>query len=164
MQVELDSVDLQILELLQADARITMRALGAAVGLSGPAVTERVRRLEDRGIIRGYHAEVDPGLLGLSVVAFIALGAPYEEHVPGRFEAQIHEIQEVVECYRISGEDRYLVKVFAADIPALQEVLDRLRGFSRVRSAVVLNALKRQSTLRPPRSTRRQPVFHHGAD
>jgi Lrp/AsnC family transcriptional regulator, leucine-responsive regulatory protein len=164
MQAELDSVDAQILDLLQRDARITMRALGLAVGLSGPAVTDRVRRLEDRGVVRGYHADVSSERLGLPVVAFVTLGAPYEEHGARRFESQIHEITEAAECYRVSGEDQYLVKVFAASIPALQEVIDRMRGFSRVRSTLILSTIKHDDRLRPPPRIGAQPVFHHGAD
>jgi Lrp/AsnC family leucine-responsive transcriptional regulator len=159
----LDDVDRRILSELQRDGRITMRALGEIVGLSAPAVADRVRRLEDRGVIRGYRADLNPAALGLGVVAFLTLGAPYDERGNDRFENQVHGIEEAVECYRVSGEDRYLVKVFASDVPALQEVIDRLRGFSRVRSAIVLSVLKQGGELRPaPPSTR--AVFHYGAD
>ncbi|HZT05445.1 MAG TPA: Lrp/AsnC family transcriptional regulator [Chloroflexota bacterium] len=158
-----DPVDLQILDLLQQDARITMRALGLAVGLSGPAVTDRVRRLEDRGVLRGYHAEVNPEGMGLAVRAFITLGMPFDDHGGARFEGQVQEVEGVEACYRISGEDQYLVKATVADIPALQDVLDRMRGFSRVRSSVVLREVKRVHRLLP-RPSGPRAVFYHGAD
>ena|SRR5689334_19014164 len=164
MQVELDDVDEKILDLLQRDARITMRALGLAVGLSGPAASDRVHRLEDQGIVRGYRAEVSAAALGLAVVAVITLGLPFDEHSAARFEAQVHSIDEIAECYRISGEDGYLVKVFAADIPALQDVLERIRGFARVRSSVVLRTLKEDRRLQPIPPRAAPVVFHHGAD
>jgi Lrp/AsnC family leucine-responsive transcriptional regulator len=164
MQGELDQIDEQILELLQQDARMTMRALGQAVGLSGPAVTDRVRRLEDRGIIRGYRADVSPNRIGLGVVAFVTLGAPYDEHGARRFESQVHQIEAVAECYRVSGEDQYLVKIYAASIAALQDVIDRLRGFSRVRSTLILSTIKRDERLRPPPHPATRPVYHAGAD
>ena len=164
MQVRLDDVDERILDLLQRDARITMRALGLAVGLSGPAVTDRVRRLEDRGVVRGYRAEVSHAHLGLGVLAFVTLGLPFDDHASARVESLIHGIEEVAECYRISGEDSYLVKVFVADIAALQDVLERLSGFSRVRSSVVLRTLKEERRLSPVQPTADRVVFHHGAD
>jgi Lrp/AsnC family leucine-responsive transcriptional regulator len=160
----LDEIDLRILDLLQRDARITMRALGSAIGLSGAAATDRVRRLEDRGLLRGYHADVSPSLIGLGVMAFVSLGLPYDEHSRPRFESQIHEIDEVAECYRVSGEDQYLVKVLTRDIPALQDVLDRFRGFSRVRSSVVLGTLKQEHRIQPPAPPSPRSIAHQGAD
>jgi len=164
MQVELDDVDIAILGVLQRAGRITMRALGQEVGLSGPAVAERVRRLEDRTVINGYRAELEPARLGLAVVAFINVGLPYEERATLRFESQVREIDEIVECYRITGADRYLLKVVVPDIPSLQEVIDRLRDFGRVSSSVVLSTLKRGAVLRPRRPAAPEPPFHHGAD
>ena len=103
-----------------------MRDLGAKVGLSGPAVTERVRRLEERGVVRSYRAEVAPERIGLPVVAFVSLGMSYDVRPSNRLEGEVQAIDEVVECYRITGEDAYLLKVAVADMEALRETLDRL--------------------------------------
>jgi Lrp/AsnC family leucine-responsive transcriptional regulator len=161
---ELDDVDVHILTLLQDDARMTMRALGTRVGLSGPAATERVRRLEERGILRGYHAEVAPERIGLPVVAFVSLGMAYDVRPSTRLEREIEEIEEVVECYRITGEDAYLLKVTVPDMEALRETLDRLSEFGRARTSVVLSVPKRPAPLRPRPPRPSAPAFRHGAD
>src|SRR5947208_4040680 len=98
---ELDDVDVHILTLLQENARMTMHDLGAKVGLSGPAVTERVRRLEERGVVRSYRAEVAPERIGLPVVAFVSLGMSYDVRPSNRLEGEVQAIDEVVECYRL---------------------------------------------------------------
>lgn len=162
--VELDEVDIHILEILQANARTTMRELGARVGLSGPAVAERVRRLEHRGMLRGYHAEVAPGRIGLGVVAFVSVGGPSDVRSHGRFERDVQEIAEVVECYRVTGEDAYLVKVAVADMEALRDTLDRLGDFGRLKTSVVISVPKWPSPLRPRGARAGGPVFRHGAD
>ncbi|MEA2640025.1 MAG: Lrp/AsnC family transcriptional regulator, leucine-responsive regulatory protein [Chloroflexota bacterium] len=164
MQSEFDQADRVILELLQRDGRITLRALGRAAGLSGPAVAERVRRLEDRGVIRGYRAEVAPEALGLVVTAFVSVGLPYEPRATTRFESQLRDVDAIVECHRITGEDRYLLKVVVPDLAALQEVVDRLRDFGRVQSWLVLSTLKRDAVLRPGYPTSPAPTHHEGAD
>lgn len=157
----LDRVDYQILELVQADARVTMRELGARVGLTGPAVTERVRRLENQGVIAGYHAAVAPQRIGLGVVAYVALAIPYEFRPAGIFEQAVSHFEEVVECYRITGEDAYLLKVAVPDLDALRESLDRLGEFGRAKSTLVLSSPKRFTPLRPRPAT---SVVRSGAD
>ena len=162
-EAELDEVDVHIVMLLQDNARLTMRALGAEVGLSGPAVTERVRRLEERGVLRAYRAEVPPERVGLPVVAFVSLGMAYDVRPSNRLEADVRGIEAIVECYRITGEDAYLLKVAVPDMEALRETLDRLGDYGRARTSVVLSVPKPPTPLRPQQA-RSGPPFRHGAD
>jgi Lrp/AsnC family leucine-responsive transcriptional regulator len=164
VRVDLDDVDVRILMLLQANARMTMRELGAQVGLSGPAATERVRRLEERGIVRGYRAEVTPERIGLPIVAFVSLGMSYEVRPSTRLEREVEAMDEVVECYRITGEDAYLLKLAVPDMEALRETLDRLSELGRARTSIVLSVPKPSAPLHPHLSQASTPPFRHGAD
>lgn len=126
-----------------------MRDLGEKVGLSSPAVAERVRRLEERGVVRGYRAEVAPERVGLPVVAFVSLAMPYEMRPAGGFERQVQLMEAVVECYRVTGEDAYLLKLAVPDLDALRETLDRLGEFGRTKASLVLSVAKRPAPLLP---------------
>ena len=161
---DLDEVDAQILMALQENARITMRELGSQVGLSAPAVTERVRRLEQQGVIRGYRAEVAPERIGLPVVAFVNLAMGREMRPSARLDQEVGKLDEVVECYRITGDDAYLLKVAVSDVDALRETLDRLSDFGLVKTSVVLAVAKRPAPLHPELPRPRGPIYRHGAD
>jgi Lrp/AsnC family leucine-responsive transcriptional regulator len=117
---EIDPVNIRVLEELQRDPRLTMSELGRRIGMSSPAVTERVRRLEEAGVIQGYRLELNPVALGLPITAYIRVRPS-----PGQL-AKIAElaqqIPEVVECHRVTGEDCFILK---AHIPAIDQ-LDRL--------------------------------------
>ena len=117
---EIDSVNLRVLEELQRDPRLTMSELGRRVGMSSPAVTERVRRLEEAGVICGYRLELNPAALGLPITGYIRIRPS-----PGQLSkiAELaQQIPEVVECHRVTGEDCFILK---AHIPAIDQ-LDRL--------------------------------------
>lgn len=146
----LDEVDVRILALLQRDGRMTMRQLGAEVGLSGPAVAERVHHLEERGVIRGYRAEVAPERVGLPLVAFVTVALPSVGGPSGAIEKYVGKIDAVVECYRITGEDAYLMKVAVPTMEALGETLDQLGEIGRTRSFVVLSTAKQGAPFLPP--------------
>jgi Lrp/AsnC family leucine-responsive transcriptional regulator len=134
----LDSVNLRLLGELQADGRITLAQLGRRVGLSAPAVAERVQRLERAGVIRGYHADLDPRALGFPVAAIVRIRPS-----PGRLQ-RIPEIAretpEVAECYRITGEDCYLLRIQLRSIDDLEEVLDRFTPFGLTTTSIVHSA------------------------
>jgi Lrp/AsnC family transcriptional regulator, leucine-responsive regulatory protein len=119
---EIDAVNLRILEELQDDPRLTMSELGRRVGMSSPAVTERVHRLEDAGVIRGYCLELNPAALGLPITAFIRIRPS-----PGQLSkiAELaQQIPEVVECHRVTGEDCFILKVHIPAIDQLDRLLD----------------------------------------
>lgn len=160
----LGEVDVRILELLQRTGRISMRDLGARVGLSSPAATERVRRLEARGVIRGYAAEVDPARIGRSLVAFVTVALPVTGRPPGVFEKFVDRMEAVVECYRVTGEDAYLLKVAVPTMDALGETLDQLGELGRTRSFVVLSVTKRGAPLLPPEAESYSRTPPSGAD
>jgi Lrp/AsnC family leucine-responsive transcriptional regulator len=140
----LDETDRRIVVEIQEDARLTMAELGRRVGLSAPAVTERLGRLEQRGVIRGYHADVDPRALGLSLGAVVRI-RPSPGQLQNVAEAAA-ATPEVVECHRITGEDCFLVKVHATDLNSFEEVLDRFLLYGQTTTSIV------QSTPVPPRT------------
>jgi Lrp/AsnC family leucine-responsive transcriptional regulator len=119
---EIDTVNRRVLEELLHDPRLTMSELGRRVGMSSPAVTERVRRLEETGVIRGYRLELDPVALGLPIAAYVRI-RPNPGQLP-RVAELAQQIPEVVECHRVTGEDCFILKVY---IPAIDQ-LDRLLG------------------------------------
>jgi len=133
-----DEVNVRVLGELHANPRITMSALGRRVNMSAPAVTERVRRLERAGVIIGYRLEVDPAALGLPVTAFARV-----RPAPGQL-SKIAELAErlgqVSECHRITGEDCFLVKVHAATVPDLEEVLDQFLGYGQTVTSIVVSS------------------------
>ena len=117
-----DAINLRILRELQADPRLPMAQLGRRVGLSSPAVTERVRRLEESGVIRGYRVDIDPSALGLPLAAYIRI-KPNSGELPRLFEIAA-AIAEVVECHRATGEDCLIIKVHLPSLDQLDRVLD----------------------------------------
>jgi Lrp/AsnC family leucine-responsive transcriptional regulator len=141
----LDPVNVQLLTELQHDPRIPMAALARRVGMSSPAVTERVRRLEESGVIRGYRLDVNPAALGLPLTAFIRV-RPNAGSLPKVAELA-RAIPDVVECHRITGEDCFIVKVHLPAIDQLDRILDRFLLLGTTTTSIV------QSTpvpFRPP--------------
>jgi Lrp/AsnC family transcriptional regulator, leucine-responsive regulatory protein len=133
---QLDAVNCRLLRELHADPRASMSALGRKVGLSAPAVTERVRRLRRTGVITGFHMSVDPAALGLPVTAFVRLRpAPGQL---GRIADLAVAIDQVSECHRITGEDCFLIKLHAASVAGLEEVLDQFLLHGQTVSTIVV--------------------------
>ncbi len=136
-----DGVDRALLAELRRNGRATYAELARLVGLSAPSVQDRVRRLEERGVIAGYQAVLPPAALGLDVTALvgIALGEqPGQQDVADRL-AQVPEIED---CYFVAGEDSFFAKVRVADVAALERTLARLQGIpgvARTRTTVVLS-------------------------
>jgi Lrp/AsnC family leucine-responsive transcriptional regulator len=134
----LDDVNRQLLRELHADPRITMSALARRVGMSAPAVTERVQRMERAGVITGYRMEVNPAALGLPVTAFARI-RPAPGQLPKVAELAA-ELPEVSECHRITGEDCFLVKVHAAAIEDLETTLDRFLLYGQTITSIVVSS------------------------
>ena len=119
---ELDPVNIRVLEELQSDPRLSMSELGRRVGMSSPAVTERVRRLEEAGVIQGYRLEVNPVALGLPITAYIRI-RPNSGQL-SRIAQLAQQIPEVVECHRVTGEECFILKVHIPAIDQLDRLLD----------------------------------------
>lgn len=134
----LDDLNRRILAELQSDPRISMSALGRRVGLSSPAVTERVQRLERSGVISGYRVDVDPAALGLPVAAFVRV-RPSAGQLP-KIAALAESLGQVSECHRITGEDCFLIKVHAATIDGLEEILDQFLQYGQTVSSIVVTS------------------------
>lgn len=149
----LDPIDLRLLSLLQADGRATWASLGEAVGLSAPAVTERVRRLQVAGQIRGFHALLDPARLGLMTLGFIAVSI----RDPARHDTlleRINLVPQVQECHVVAGEFDYLLKVRCESPEALAALLrDTIRplpGIGSTKTILVLETIAESSRLPLP--------------
>jgi Lrp/AsnC family leucine-responsive transcriptional regulator len=132
---QLDATNRQLIEALQENARLSLAELGRRVGLTAPAVGERLGRLEQAGVIRGYHADVDPHALGydLSVVLRIRPAA--------RMIAKVAELAqltpEVTECHRVTGEDCFVMRLHVRDVLHLEELIDRFVLYGQTTTSIV---------------------------
>jgi len=131
----LDAINIRVLRELRENPRLPMSALARRVRMSAPAVTERVRRLEDAGVIAAYRMEVDPNALGLPVTAYVRI-RPAPGQLPKIAEAAARTA-EVVECHRITGEDCFLLKVHVPRVDNLEEILDRFLAFGQTTTSIV---------------------------
>jgi Lrp/AsnC family leucine-responsive transcriptional regulator len=136
----LDGTDRKIIALLQDDARMTNAAIAAKVGLTAPSVFERIRKLEQRGVIRGYSAVVDPVALGKVMTAFIRLSVGDDEKYTAGVEA-LREDPDVLECYHVAGEDCFIVKTKVANPTELEALLGRIRSKMTIQRSVTMIAL-----------------------
>jgi len=135
LKIALDPVNVRLLNELQRNPRITMSELARRLEMSSPAVTDRVQRLEDNGIITGYRLVLDPRALGWPVAAFVRIRPG-----PGlltRIAELARNTPEVVECHRITGDDCFLLKIYVAEIDKLEEVLDRFLMYGQTTSSIV---------------------------
>jgi len=134
----LDDIGWKIVVELQQDARIPFAELGRRVGLSTPAVAERVRRLEDAGIIVGYHAEVDHSKLGFPLLAFVRVNVL--GHELSRFTKKADERPEVLEVHRVTGAESFIIKVAVRDQAHLEKVIDSLMPYVATTTSMVLSS------------------------
>jgi Lrp/AsnC family leucine-responsive transcriptional regulator len=131
----IDQTNLRLIDELQSDARVSLAELGRRVGLSAPAVAERLARLEDDGTIRGYRAEVDPRALGYSLSVVIRVRpAPRELKKVADLAVRTPEI---VECHRITGEDCYFMKAHVRDVTHMEEVIDVFAVYGQTTTSIV---------------------------
>ena len=146
----IDQTSLVILETLQSDARISNAEIGRRVGLAPSAVFERIKKLEERGAVRGYNANIDPAAVDLGLLAFVLVRADERGGAP-RTEADLVAIPEVQEVHHVAGEDCFMLKVRARDTAALNDLLaNQIGSLESVRSTkttIVLRTAKETSTI-----------------
>lgn len=152
----IDEIDRQILRILQEDGRLSNAALAERVGLTTSTVHERVRKLERRGVIKGYTALVEPQLLGKAITAFIRLsvGVASQSYVESKrsiTETCLAE-PDVLECHGVAGEDCYILKVRVANPQELEKLIERIRSnaeISRSTTSIVLSTFKEGLAIEP---------------
>jgi Lrp/AsnC family transcriptional regulator, leucine-responsive regulatory protein len=131
----MDRIDVRILRALCEDARVTMADLARAVGLSSPSVTERVRRLEEAGIVQGYGARIDPKALGLHLSAYIRV-----RPMPGQLRKVVEVLdglEAIVECDRVTGEDCFVAKARVRSVEDLETVIDRIIPYAMTNTSII---------------------------
>jgi Lrp/AsnC family leucine-responsive transcriptional regulator len=141
----IDEIDRALATLLSHDARAPLKALAAGIGLSSPATSERVRRLEDNGIVRGYSADLDPAKLGFSIEALVRV-----RPLPGRnkrVEEALRDMPTVTECDKVTGEDCFVVRLFARSIGDLDTLTEALSRDATTNTSIVKKQVFRR---RPP--------------
>lgn len=142
----LDEIDLRILELLQENARIANAEIGRRVGLTASAVFQRVRKLEEAGVVRGYHAHIDPGAVDQGLLAFVAVQTGEGARGARETAEVLASIPEVTEVHRVVGEDCFFLKVRVKDTAALGRLLDEkiqpLPPVASTRTTIVLSTAK----------------------
>ena len=132
----MDVTDYRIIEILQKDGRISMKDLGKIVGLTSPAVSERVKRLEESGVIEGYKAIVNPDALGRVIKAFIHISLPSDKYV---FLDAAKQDPRIVECHHVTGDDCSLLKVIVKDMYELENVIDSIKTIGSTKTSVILS-------------------------
>jgi len=150
---QLDEIDARLVDLLQADGRATQLELARSVRLSQPAVAERIRKLEQAGVITGYKAQVDPAKLGIDITAFIGVSIEHPKYFDD-FARVVLRLPEILECHRVAGHDSYLLKVRTANTQALDallvETLRTIAGVTRTHTTIVLSSIKEGTYIAPP--------------
>lgn len=147
MKIKLDPIDRKILELLQANSNITNAQLAQEIGLSAAPTLERVKKLEIAGVIRSYHAVVDPASVGLGVSTFVmaTLKGHNKENI-SKFMSAIAEIKEIVECHHVTGSADFILRIVCTDIPSYQnlmlEKVTNIEVVDNLQSMVILSTLK----------------------
>ncbi|MDC0714558.1 Lrp/AsnC family transcriptional regulator [Stigmatella sp. ncwal1] len=149
----MDDLDSRIIDLLQRDGRATQLELSRAVGLSQPAVAERIRKLEERGVITGYAAKVDAARLGKDITAFIGVGIEHPKYFEG-FARKVLALPEVLEAHRVAGQDSYVLKVRTTNTKTLDtllvETLRLIDGVTRTHTTIVLTSIKEETYVSLP--------------
>ncbi len=131
----MDEINRRLLSELQRDARLSLAELARRLHVSPPTVAERLGRLGNAGVIRGYHADVDPAAVGYSLSAIIRMRpAPRQLHKAADL---IEAMDEVVECHRITGEDCYLIKAHVRDVAHLEELIDQLVPYGQTTTSII---------------------------
>lgn len=149
---KLDKVDLRILRILQESSKITNLELSKRIGLSPAPTLERVRKLEQSGVILSYHAMVDPQVMGLNVQTFVLVSLAWQkENALNQFLEKIKKIHEITECYIITGEADVLIKIVVKDIPTYEQLLfktlSQIEEIERLKTLMALSMVKQSKVL-----------------
>jgi Lrp/AsnC family leucine-responsive transcriptional regulator len=147
----LDDIDLKILDILQRHGRTKRNDLAEAVGLSVPAASERLRKLEENRIITGYHATVDPLRLGKDIAAFIEVTIDSSRHYAQFLEHALAQ-DDIQECHAVTGEGTHLLKVRTSNTASLEKLLSRIQAWTGVvstRTSLVLSSAKETTRIKP---------------
>ena len=152
MADKLDKIDLKILKILQENSKITNLDLSKRIGLSPAPTLERVKKLEGNNTITSYHATVDPGSIGLNVKTFVLVDLAWQkENALNQFLEKIKSIPEIVECYIITGEADFLIKVVCKDIPTYEQLLfktlSQIEEIERLKTLMTLSTVKDSKVL-----------------
>ena len=147
MTEKLDKIDLKILKILQENSKITNLDLSKKIGLSPAPTLERVKKLEQSGIIESYHAQVNPQTIGLSVKTFALVSLAWQkENALNNFLEKIKLIEEITECYIITGEADFLIKIVCKDIPSYEKLLfktlTQIEEIERLKTLMTLSTVK----------------------
>ena len=146
----MNTIDSKIAARLMCHARTTWAELGSLLGLSAPAAADRVRRLEEKGIIKGYYAAVDPDSIGIGMAALISVSLSTAA-ARNDFSACVQTLPEVLECHHVAGEADYVLKVRCQGTRALELLISHklksIAGVSRTRTTVILSTIKETSIL-----------------
>ncbi len=150
--MKIDETDKRILEILQRDGRITNAKLASTIGISPPAMLERVRRLETAGVITGYTAVLEREKIGLEVMAIVSISlAAHELESIDRFREKLLALDEVLECHQVTGEDDFILKVVLENIKSYSDFamkkLAGIPGIHNFKSSFVLNTIKHSNSL-----------------
>ncbi|HEX8700948.1 MAG TPA: Lrp/AsnC family transcriptional regulator [Myxococcaceae bacterium] len=144
----MDALDHNILDLLQRDGRATQLEISRAVGLSQPAVAERIRKLEERGVITSYTARVDAKKLGKDITAFIGVTIEHPKYFEG-FAKKVMAMPEILEAHRVAGQDSYILKVKTSNTRTLDqllvETLRTIAGVTKTNTTIVLSSIKEET-------------------
>lgn len=154
--LELDDKAWRLIQSIQADGRQPLKVLAAATGLSIPATLERLRRLEEAGVVRGFHADIDPKAVGYSVRAIVGINVPQ----PGK-QALLDKLRDsprVLECHHVSGNDSYMLSVVATDLEDLELFLSEINGFGETRTSIVFSTPIERRGLAPPAQRELRPA------
>ncbi|MFB0922018.1 MAG: Lrp/AsnC family transcriptional regulator [Alphaproteobacteria bacterium] len=147
METSLDPTDRELLSIVQEDARLSFREVGRRIGMSTPAVAERIRKLENAGVITGYSARVERSVLGQDIGAFLRLTASDLDF--RRVTGLCGSLDAVVECHHVTGDDSFFIRVAVHSIAELEDVISRFRKIGDVRSSLVLSSPVDGKPVRP---------------
>lgn len=151
-ELKLDAVDRTLLDAIQNDCKQSLAELGQQVDLSAPSVLERMRKLEEAGLVRGYHAHLDARKLGLDIGAFIGVGIDHPRRIAA-FEKELTQIPDVLECHHVTGRHTLMLKVRTENTVSLHRLISQLRdlpGVARTETMIVLATQMERTTLPIP--------------